>query len=271
MKRFMEKTLAEVLAIRAAEYPQRTFVGFREASFSYGDVDRLATRIASNLADLGVRQGDRVMLMVPNSPAFVLTMFGVARMGAVEVPVNTAYKGELLRYVLADAEPTVFVVHSQWLDRVLPLLSASPSLRVLAVDGGSLPPAEALPEGVAVIPFDELLEGEGAFDAPLLDSTEVSVIMYTSGTTGPSKGVLVTHAHQVIYGYGWAEAVHFREKDVLFGPLPLFHALARTLGVVPTLLFGAQMAVEERFSATSFWARAREVDATIAHGIFGKY
>jgi crotonobetaine/carnitine-CoA ligase len=209
------------------------------------------------------------MLMVPNSPAFVLSMFGIARLGAVEVPINTAYKGDLLRYVLTDSAPRVLVLHAQWLDRALPHLAACPSLEAVVVDGGDPPPAAALPAGVRALRFAELLAPAPDFAAPELDPTALGAIMYTSGTTGPSKGVQVTHAHQLLYARDWARSVDFGADDVLFGPLPLFHALARTLGVVPTLLFGAHMAVEERFSASRFWARARAADATIVHGIFG--
>jgi crotonobetaine/carnitine-CoA ligase len=268
-KPFADATLGEVLARRAAEHPHRPFLTFAGETYAYGEIDALATRVAASLARLGVGHGDRVMLMVPNSPAFVLTMFGVARLGAVEVPINTAYKGDLLRYVLGDSGPRALVVHAQWLDRVLPLLEAAASLEVLAVDGGEPPPASELPPGVRALPFRALLEDAGAFAAPPVDRTDLGAIMYTSGTTGPSKGVQVTHAHQVLYGYDWATAVDFGGDDVLFGPLPLFHALARTLGVVPTLLHGAHMAIEERFSATRFWAQARAADATIVHGIFG--
>jgi crotonobetaine/carnitine-CoA ligase len=261
-------TLGAVLADRAGRHPERPLVTFGDRTFSYGEVDAHATHVAANLAALGVRAGERVVLMLPNSPGFVLAMFGIARLAAVEVPINTAYKGDLLAYVLADAQPAAVIVHAQWLDRVLPVLEQAPNLRALVVDGEPGAVTPALPAGTALARLEDLLVPARR---PQVEParTDLSVIMYTSGTTGPSKGVQVTHAHQVLYGYDWAAAVDFREDDVLLGPLPLFHALARTLGLVPTLLHGAHMVIEERFSARAFWDRARAVDATIVHGIFG--
>jgi crotonobetaine/carnitine-CoA ligase len=261
-------TIGAVLGDRARSHPRRPFVTFGERTLSYGDVNRRAGHVAANLTALGVGRGDRVLLMLPNSPAFVLAMFGIARLGAVEVPINTAYKGDLLAYVLDDSEPAAVVVHPQWLPRLLPVIDGVPSVRALVVDGEAGDARSSLPARITVVRFDELL---AEAPPPAVESarTDLSAIMYTSGTTGPSKGVQVTHAHQVLYGYDWAEAVDFSPDDVLLGPLPLFHALARTLGLIPTLLHGAHMAIEERFSARRFWDRARAVDATIAHGIFG--
>lgn len=265
---YARHTLGDVLAERAALHPDRPLVSFGDRTLSYGEAQRLAGHVAGNLSALGVAPGARVMLMLPNCPAFVLSLLGVARLGAVEVPINTAYKGELLAHVLRDAAPTALVIHPQWLDRVTPLLDAVPSLEVLVCDGDPGAIAARLPARVRVTTFEELLT-PAAVPGVRVERTDLAAVMYTSGTTGPSKGVQVTHAHQVLYGYDWADAVHFGEDDVLLGPLPLFHALARTLGFVPTLLRGAHMVVEERFSASRFWARAREVDATIVHGIFG--
>lgn len=268
IERFERATVSEVLAQQASERGERPFFSFAERTWTYAEADQLADRVAAHLGELGVIQGDRVVLLLGNSPAFALSLLGVARCGAIEVPINTAYKGDLLAYVLADADPTAVVVSAELLGRVAPLAARLPNLRSIICDGDPGPAAAGLPATAHLVSFDEMLL-PGAAPPVEVVRTDLAAIMYTSGTTGPSKGVQVTHAHQVLYGYDWARAVGFGPDDVLLGPLPLFHALARTLGFIPTLLCGAHMVIEPRFSASRFWARAREVEATVVHGIFG--
>jgi crotonobetaine/carnitine-CoA ligase len=97
----------------------------------------------------------------------------------------------------------------------------------------------------------------------------LAAIMYTSGTTGRAKGVEVTHGHAGRFAADWIDAVRFEREDVLLTPLPLFHTIARTLGVLPTLMLGAQICVVPRFSASRFWDEVRRFDPTVVHGIFG--
>lgn len=256
-------SLADVLEHRAREDGDRVFLRCDERTWTYAQARDEAARLAHGLATLGVRPGTAVCLMLHNSPEFVLTSLAIAWLGAVEVPINTAYRAELLRYQIDDAQAGTIVIHADLLPRLEAVRDGVPGLRDVVVVGD---PAVGTPGHVA---FAQLAaQDEQAPRAPRGASDE-SAIMYTSGTTGRSKGVVVTHGHANSFALDWIDAVGFGRDDVLFTPLPLFHSIARTLGVLPTLLTGAQICVVERFSASRFWSQARAADATVVHGIFG--
>lgn len=266
-------TLPEILAGRAAEHPDRPFVHFGDCTYTYADVELAAGRLAAGLDSLGVRHGSRVAIFMANSAEFVTSIFGITRLGAIEVPLNTALKGRLLAYQLADAGATVVIASHQLLPRIVEIEESLPALQhiVVAGDGDavgeSLPMLEPNPD-IALHAFADLLAER---PAPIgeLSYTDVAAIMYTSGTTGLSKGVLVTHGHCLSFAADWIVATSYESDDVLYGPLPLFHALAHTLGLVPVLITGSQMAIVERFSASAYWDDCRRYRATVGHGIFG--
>lgn len=263
-----ERTLGGCLAAAAHAHGDRVFARFRDRTLTYGELDAAANRVANGLAALGLRHGDKVAVLLPNSPEFLFTMFGTARGGFVEVPLNTAQKGALLQYLVADSDAAVLVVDRRWLDRVAAIAAGLPQVRVLLVTG--LAPGEAVPDtGIPALPFERLLAAPATDPDVLVRHTDLQAIMYTSGTSGVSKGVTITHCHTVSFGYDWLDCTAFTAADRLYTPLPLFHALAHTLGVVPVLLAGAEVAIVERFSASRYWDDARHFGSTVVHGIFG--
>jgi crotonobetaine/carnitine-CoA ligase len=250
-------TSAELLERRAADVPSRTFLRYGDQAFTFAEAADRVARLAGGFHErLGVGVGDRVCLMLPNGPDFVFATLALAWLGAVEVPLNTALKGEVLRHQLVDSDPVAVVVHAGLAQR---LRDAADGLEFTVVVAGDAENPE---------PFDALWHG-AARSRAAVGVHSMAAIMYTSGTTGHAKGVEVTHAHAHRFVVDWSVAVGFRESDVILTPLPLFHMIARTLGVLPALAFGATVCVVERFSARAFWQQAREVDATIVHGIFG--
>ncbi|WP_187369112.1 AMP-binding protein [Baekduia soli] len=247
---------------RALREPDRVFLRFGDRSWTYAAAAREAAALAGALSRLGVRPGDRVALMLHNAPEFVFCALAVSWAGAVEVPVNTALKGDVLRHQITDCGARLLVVHAPLLARLLPVLDGLEPVTVVVVDAAD----EELPAGCERF---EALDTPAMPDPVVADAATLSAIMYTSGTTGRAKGVEVTHGHAHRFAEDWIRAVGYTRDDVLLTPLPLFHSIARTLGVLPTLMAGSQLCVVERFSASRFWDQARAVDATIVHGIFG--
>src|SRR4051794_37822175 len=96
--------LGEVLRRQAAQHRAKDFLRFRDGTYSYREVHQMANRVAQGLLGIGVRPGDHVAVMLPNGPEIVFFVFALARIGAVAVPVNTAYRGELLRHILATSD-----------------------------------------------------------------------------------------------------------------------------------------------------------------------
>jgi crotonobetaine/carnitine-CoA ligase len=251
---------AELLELRAQCDAGRVFLRFGDASWTFGAACDAVARLAGGLAARGVRPGDRVAVMLPNSPEFVFTSLALGWLGAVEVPLNTALKGEVLRHQITDSASSLAIVDAELLerfDRACP--DGAAIVRVIVGD------AEAAADRV---PYADLAGAEPVARTPVGPST-LAAIMYTSGTTGRAKGVEVTHGHAGRFAADWISAVQFVRDDVLLTPLPLFHSIARTLGVLPTLLLGAQICVVPRFSGSRFWDDVRRYDPTVVHGIFG--
>ncbi|MQA86161.1 MAG: AMP-binding protein [Streptosporangiales bacterium] len=259
--------LGDVLRTRAETHRAETFLKFREGEITYGEVDAMADRIAQGLAASGVRPGEHVGVMLPNCADFVYVIFALARLGAVAVPINIAYRSELLRHVLASSDTSTLIIDGPYADRLPELAEGLPRLgRVLVrTDGTSEVSLDRL--GKPAAPMSSLLDHGD--DAPRVDVgfADLQAIMYTSGTTGPSKGAMVPHALALTCAL---DSLDFLDRwgKTIYCPLPLFHAAGLWDGMMSALLSGGSIAVVERFSASRFWDDVRRFDAQIAMSVF---
>jgi carnitine-CoA ligase len=220
-----------------------------------------AGAMAGALAALGVQAGDRVATLLDNSLDAVLIWLGANLLGAVEVPVNAAYRGEFLRHQLADAGAAVVVTEAALAGRVADVAAGLPDLRHLVVRGEG--EGAALP-GVSVHRLAEL-DGAGPPSAPAAVSpSDLAMLVYTSGTTGPSKGCMLSHRYVVDAGRRLAHVLGMDAGSVLYTPNPLFHVNAKFIAVVGTLITGGRAAIDTRFSVSRFWGEVNRTGATIA-------
>jgi carnitine-CoA ligase len=259
--------IGDVLARQAQAHRAATFLRFRDGELSYGEVDAAANRVAQGLTALGVGSGDHVAVMLPNCADFVFVTFALARIGAVAVPVNTAHRGETLRHVLTSSDSTTLVVDEQYADRLAPLAPRLPGISRLIVrttDGAGTPPG---PLAAPAVKLSSLMAHGG--DAPLAgaDFSDLQAIMYTSGTTGPSKGAMVSHALALTCAY---DSLNFLDRwgKTTYCPLPLFHAAGLWDGMLSALLSGGSIAIVDRFSASRFWDDVRYFGAQVAMSVF---
>lgn len=247
-----------LLAQRAAEKPDAEVVRFVDGSLTCGQLDERANRCANALRDLGLQRGDRVAVMLPNGPAFLTAWFGIARAGLVEVPINVAYRGDLLAYLLNQAGCRALVVDAPLLDRVAAVAGDLTTLeRVFVVgpggDAGGLPVAD----------FDALVASGAATPPPeAITPDDTSGIFFTSGTTGPSKGVVRSHRADVTLAETTVRIMGYRQGDVLYTAFPLFHLNAKFNSVVPALLIDGTLVLHDRFSASTFWDTCRKEGVT---------
>jgi crotonobetaine/carnitine-CoA ligase len=252
-----ERNLEAVLRTGAAEYPDRLAVRDRQAAFSYGELWEDCLRVAGGFAALGVGRQDPVLLMLDNHIDFVRVWLGLVGGGGVEVPVNTAYLGSILSYVINQSGARVMVVEDRYLPRLLDVASDLVGLETVVVRGR----APDGPLAWRTVALDEVLAGR-AIDPVHLDPWDLHGIMYTSGTTGPSKGVRVTHAHA--YGYASPSAYGVATADdVAVVALPLFHIGGQWAGVYNALIAGGSAAVLDGFSASKFWDDIRAYGCTV--------
>ncbi len=257
-----DRTLGAVLRHQSARQPDKPFLLFEGGSTSYAEAERLATGLAFNLRRLGVRKGDHVAVFMENHPHMLWTLFGLGMLGAVAVPLNTAAKGDQLLYFLRQSRSSAIVADAHLMANVVPHLPSLPDLRRVIVRAGDAPAADG--NGPDAIDFSELIRpvaDAGEALEPVAFS-DVQLIMYTSGTTGPSKGVLCTHGMEQTGGLFMTEAMGYRDSDVLYTCLPLFHANALRVTVNAALWAGGTVALARRFSARQFWDDIRTSGAT---------
>ena len=261
-----EMVISRLLEQRAAVSPERPFVVYGHEAWTYGAVEGSASSIAGALAGLGVERGTRIGLFLPNCPEFVNTYFALGKLGATAIPVNTAYRGYMLEYLLNDTACRILVVAAALLDRVRDALPKLETLETVIVVGDGAEAVE-LPR-LTRLSLAADLDGSPTATDPQVTQNDVNCVVYTSGTTGPSKGVPITNAHGVAKAIEVIRICEIGESDVIYAPLPLFHSFALLRGVVAALVVGGSCALRERFSASGYWADVRELGATVGFCVF---
>lgn len=249
--------LRDLLEKRAAEAPARDFIRLPDGQpISYGAFLERVRGTAAALAMLGVRQGDTVTVWLPNGPEMVRVWFAINWLGAVYVPINTAYRGNLLAHVLANAGSKVIIASADLVPRLNDVDCAN--LETLVAIGGV--PAAA---GRLRVLGAEALDGEADAVPPLerpIEPWDVQSIIYTSGTTGRSKGVISSYAHLASMSSlrSWP-MLDASDVFLLYGPL--FH-VGGTLPVFASLIRGGAVAIGGDFSTDTFWPTVRATRAT---------
>jgi crotonobetaine/carnitine-CoA ligase len=259
-----ERTMGRILAEKARRIPGKTFLIWEGRSWSYAELEEMTNRYANGFSALGIAHGDHVAVMLPNCPEFFWVSWGLGKIGAVAVPINTAAKGELLRYFLDQSDASCVVVDDEWVGRVAALAPQLAKVRCYVYRGESSLADCGL--GAAGAPVHALAEIESDDDSqPPLDAVahdDTHLIMYTSGTTGPSKGVMCPHSQGHAVGRALTIDFGYRANDVLYTCLPLFHGNAIWYTCYAALWADAAIALAPRFSATRFWDEIRSSGAT---------
>lgn len=254
-----EQTVAQVLDKRAAARPNEIWIVSEEGRFSLGEMRTRSLRLAAGFHRLGLERGSTVLVLLPDGIDIVTVWLALARIGVLEVPVNTHLKGGVLKHVLADSRADTIVTTARFLDRLAPLLPDVPLLRRIILAGE---PVHADLAGFEVMQLCDLMAAEpGALPTPPRPHDLIAV-MYTSGTTGRSKGVMVTHAHAYEYALSVVELLELTPKDIYYNPLPLFHIAGQWAGVYGALIGGSKIVLPGSFSLSRFWADVARHQAT---------
>jgi len=256
------RTIGTLLADRATEHPDRTFLRWRGTETSYAEAAEQSFRHGNAFLTCGVRPGDHVALFLDNSPEFYWCLWGLGVIGAVAVPLNTAARGDLLHDYLTRSNATWIVTEPALEERISRPAALLPDLRGvfrIGTDaGGAL---DGL--GVPVADVDVLRAGEPVAPDVAVAETDVHGIFFTSGTTGPSKGVLSPHSQPIAIAAQTVASFGYRPDDVLYTCLPLFHVNALWYTSYAALSTGASVALSTRFSASGFWGEVRDSAATV--------
>jgi carnitine-CoA ligase len=261
-------TLGALLRTAAERHGDRTFLEFADGTQSFAEADRRANQMANGLLALGAGKDSKVAIMATNGPGFTDAWFGTARTGAVYVPINTDYKGDILRYQLGKADVSHIVIDPAFADRLGAVAADLPLLRHVILTAPSVEPPRKLNDGITVTTLGDVMSGSDRDPAIDCAPSDPLAISFTSGTTGPSKGVLASHAHVITFARDWILSTDYAEGQSIYTCMPLFHAVASWLGVVPAIINVGRIAIVPRFSASGFWDDVRTYKADVAHGIF---
>lgn len=275
MKDMDKWTLPFILEDKAEKLPNKAFLQFKDGpEFSFREVNETVNSIAHGLENLGVKKGDRVLIMLPNSLEFVYTWFAINKLGAIEVPVHTAYKGYYLEHAVNCSQGQIMVVDAKFLEVVKASENNMPGLKKLVVwqwdEGKEAPGFERL----EVLPFNELYSG--VKDNPGVDVSynDIAVIMFTSGTTGPSKGAMIPHRLMFKMAYNSIHDIFkLTPEDVFMIVTPLHHSNAQWVQLCASLMVGCKAVIYDRFSASSWldWVRKSKATVTVLIGVMSYY
>ncbi|MFI7123092.1 AMP-binding protein [Amycolatopsis sp. NPDC049868] len=251
-----EETVSGLIAARAAEHPGKPALVVDGSELTYGELDRAVSDVARGLLATGAERGDSIGILLPNRAEYVLTWFGAARAGLVEVPVNTAYKGQFLDHALRSTDVRILVTESALLDLVVALAEPPATLTTVVLLDDAVP--GRIPPGVRVLTWRALLAaGDPERELPLLGPADPVAIMLTSGTTGRSKGVVYPNRMQVVAARECAMQMGTASDERLYTCLPLFHGAAQVNITLHGLYAGATVVLGRRFSASRFWDELR--------------
>jgi acyl-CoA synthetase (AMP-forming)/AMP-acid ligase II len=257
-----QQSVAAAFADRVAAHPERSALVFEERRLSYGELQAAIVRTAGGLRELGIGRGSTVAVMLPNGPEFVACGLALAWLGATMVPLNVKLKGDILAYQLGHAQPDAAIVGAELLEVFELARPANADPRQVVVGARGAPPAGWLGLSEVVV---------GAPDVPpaRVGADELALVMYTSGTTGRPKGVMIGRQAQLRHGLNYTGLLGIRPGETAYVYLPLFHvtAMGSTLG---SLLGGGTVALEAGFRPFGFWERCRPERAAPAPAAGGR-
>jgi long-chain acyl-CoA synthetase len=247
------QNLRELLEGRARETPSKTFL-FSEPddrSYTYAEFDAAVTRAAMMLASRGIKKGDVVSLLMPNSVEYIVAYLACFKLGALAGPINSLLKAQEIAYVIANSEAAALLVGSEFEQNIAEIKDQLQSLRqVIRFDDEREATAEFKGVGPSELP--------GALIGP----DDEAIIIYTSGTTGRPKGCLLTHGNLIANARQITNWLKFTESDRLLTLMPLFHMNAVSVTTLTPLYAGGSTVVSRRFSASRFWQIISDYEVT---------
>ncbi|MCC7048621.1 MAG: AMP-binding protein [Alphaproteobacteria bacterium] len=258
-----DRTIGRILTDRARETPEFVYARFETQAIDFRTLDRRVNRFANALIAAGIGPDDRVALMLPNHPDYFVAFLALLKLGVCQVPINVHLKGEGLAYLLGHAAPRAMIVDERYADAVLPVLAKQhPPLMIWR---GAAQPVE----GARNVGFDSLAQHAETSEPPFAPTPDKVVsIMYTSGTTGLPKGVMVTDRMLRVAARASCRLAEVKPGDVFHVWEPLYH-----IGGVEVMILGLMepitLGMVERFSVSQFWSQVRQFGCTHIHFLGG--
>jgi len=259
--------VGKVLAEQARTRGEAHFIQFEQGHMhTYAEAHALGNRAGNGFAGIGIGFGDNVAVMLNNRLEYLWSWIGLSRIGGVLVGINTALKGTFLTHVLSNTKARVGVFEPEFLPWLADIQDSVSDMEVVYVPGDVYDP-DNLPsfKRIQVRNFDEVMAG--APDEIDADITyrDIGMIMFTSGTTGPSKGALMPHGHLYLFGHCMETHLGLTEDDHYYICMPLFHAQGIMMQFFATLIAGGSAVLVRQFRATSWINEIRDHGCTVTN------
>ena len=254
-------TVTAALRQTVSDFADNIFLDFLGEKITYAEFDRLSTSLAHGLSERGVVQGDRVGSILDTAIESVVVWLAINKIGAIHVPVNTAYKGEFLRHQFANTNCRVIIAESDYSKRFIDIEEGLTDCELLLTTG------EERPE-FARIKTESLADAYSSCHEELEDRNtpeDLCMLIFTGGTTGPSKACMISHSYACNLASQILDREGRNEKDVNWTPLPLFHMNATAGSILSCMMVGASVALFPRFSVSNFWHDVERSGATVVN------
>lgn len=252
--------LPAVLTEAATSSPQaRWLTDSSGRSLTFAEAESRSRKAASFFHGLNIRRGDRVGMLMFNGCDFACAWLGLGKLATTTVLLNTELRGDFLRHQITDSGIACLLIDAELLPVLMHIADAVPSLTTVVI-AGTVP----FPLGSPwrLVPWRDYGHAP-EWTGPGPGFADIACIMYTSGTTGPSKGVLMPHAHCTLFGIGSIRCLELTQADRFYISLPLFHANGLLIQLGATLLMGIPAFVRSRFSASNWLGDIRDNDCTV--------
>lgn len=251
--------IVQVLDETASKFPEKHAVIFESRSYTFQEIFSMSRRVATLLAKTGIKNGDRVAIQLPKSMEMIFCYLANLTIGAVTLPLNTAYKTEEIEYFLKDSGSSLFITTRQNYLSLQGMLDTIPNISCMLIDGSHdktiCYPSEIEKVDVSSYPIYQALDDD------------IALICYTSGTTGLPKGAMITHGNLINNTKAIVKAWAWSEKDILLHVLPLFHVHGLNIALIGALHAGSQMIMHEKFEPLKAWSSIEKSECTMVMGV----
>ena len=259
-------TLPKVLKDQASKVPNKEFLQFSyNKALTFSEVNTVANQVANSLSTLGIKKGDKVSVYMPNSLEICLAWFGILKNGSVMVPINTAYVMDFLQYIVESSDSKLIIIAEEYMDRLANIQTRIPLIENVVVwsrTGDNTFDAMGYEERQCISWNDFVNKGSDSEPNVEVAHLDHARLMYTSGTTGRSKGVVRPCAADYSSAQNYSNTMDITPDDTIFTCLPLFHSNAMVMSVYPAMIRGAKIVIEEKYSASRFWKWMKDFGIT---------
>ncbi len=255
-----QRTLGNIIRLQANSVPNITAIITGNSRYSYRELNDRANSYAAGFSALGVKHNDTVCILMESCPEFIFAVYGLSKLGAIWVPVNTDYRGEWLSSTFTDSLAKVLLTDAKYFKKVQELPSTG--FDSIVVHGLDTNDAHSLndAEVSALSNLEKYSCKEYLNEAIYYGDT--AAVTWTSGTTGRSKGVMLSHSNWITSAESSCASADFQPGDVVYNCLPLYNAAAWTANIFRAHYAGVTLAFDDHFSVGNFWQRIRFFNAT---------